>query len=75
MKRVVKYKSIDLYYSDVTQTYIGTDADEIDRIQEETEASMGNCHPAGISCIYKVEVLLDETDSFEKEIRYDKTRH
>lgn len=66
MKRVVKYKSIDPFYSDVTQTYIGMDADEIDRIQEETEASMGNCHHAGIRCIYKVEVLLDETDTLLK---------
>lgn len=63
MKRIVKYTAIDPYYSDVVQTYIGTDSDEIDNIQYETEESMKNCH-ASLDMIYKSEVIKDETDDF-----------
>ena len=40
MKRIIKYKAIDPLYSDVTQTYIGTSAEELDNIQYETEEFM-----------------------------------
>ena len=63
MKRIVKYTAIDPYYSDVVQTYIGMDSDEIDNIQYETEESMKNCH-ASLGMIYKSEVIKDETDNF-----------
>lgn len=61
MKRIVKYIAIDPYYSDVTQTYIGYDTDEVDRIQAETEEHMGREHPNGIDSIYKTEVVFDDT--------------
>lgn len=63
MKRIVKYTAIDPYYSDVIQTYIGIDSDEIDAIQYETEESMKNCH-SSLSMIYKSEVIKDETNYF-----------
>ena len=59
MKRIVKYTAIDPYYSDVVQTYIGYDSDEIDAIQYETEQFMCKEH-ANIGCIYKSEVIKDE---------------
>ena len=62
MRRVVKYTSIDPFYSDVVQTYIGADGDEIDSIQYETEKYMGQYHPNGINNIYRTEVIYDETD-------------
>lgn len=61
MKRVVKYTSIDPYYSDVTQTYIGMDSDEIDVIQYETEKFMCKEH-SNISSIYKSKVIKDENE-------------
>lgn len=56
MKRVVKYKSIDPYYSDITQTYIGTNPGEIDNIQYETEEHMRGEH-FSLSDIYKKEYM------------------
>ena len=61
MKRIVKYIAIDPYYSDVTQTYIGTTAEEIDNIQYETEQHMKGSH-FSLSSIYEREWLLDESD-------------
>lgn len=63
MKRIVKYTAIDPYYSDVVQTYIGIDSDEIDTIQYETEKFMCREH-SNIGNIYKSEVIKDETDDF-----------
>lgn len=63
MKRIVKYTAIDPYYSDVVQTYIGADSDEIDNIQYETEKFMCGEH-SNISSIYKSEVIKDETNLF-----------
>lgn len=63
MKRIVKYTSIDPYYSDVVQTYIGIDSDEIDNIQYETERFMCREH-SNISNIYRSEVIKDKTDDF-----------
>lgn len=61
MKRVIKYIAIDPYYSDVIQTYIGMDSDEIDSIQYETEKFMSREH-SNIGNIYRSEVILDEHD-------------
>lgn len=61
MKRIIKYKAIDPYYSDVTQTYIGTSAEELDNIQDETEQHM-KCSHFSLSSIYEREWLLDESD-------------
>lgn len=61
MKRVVKYTAIDPYYSDVTQTYIGMDSDEIDAIQYETEKSMSREH-SNFGSIYRSEVIKDENE-------------
>ena len=59
MKRIVKYTAIDPYYSDVIQTYIGADSDEIDNIQYETEKFMSREH-SNINSIYRAEVIKDE---------------
>lgn len=64
MKRIIKYKSIDPYYSDVTQTYIGSTVEEIYNIQEETERYMKGCH-SSLGVIYKREVIEDELLEFE----------
>ena len=56
MKRVVKYIAIDPYYSDITQTYIGYNEEEIDNIQYETEEYMRGEH-FSLSDIYKKEYL------------------
>ena len=40
MKRIVEYKALDPYYSDITQTYIGLSEIELDNIQWETEEFM-----------------------------------
>jgi hypothetical protein len=61
MKRIVRYIAIDPYYSDVTQTYIGTNSDEIDAIQSETERFMCKEH-SNTGNIYRSEVIKDETD-------------
>ena len=65
MIRVVKYIAIDPYYSDVIQTYIGMDSDEIDSIQYETEKFMCKEH-SNIGNIYRSEVIKDETDTLIK---------
>lgn len=62
MKRIVKYISIDPFYTDKVETYIGYNGDELDSIQYETERFMGQYHPNGINAIYRSEVLVDETD-------------
>ena len=67
MKRIIKYKAIDPYYSDITQTYIGTTAEEIDNIQDETEQHMKGSH-FSLSSIYETEWLYDETDPEFNEI-------
>lgn len=59
MKRVVKYIAIDPYYSDITQTYIGYNEEEIDNIQYETEEHMRGEH-FSLSDIYKKEYLWVE---------------
>jgi hypothetical protein len=61
MKRIIKYKAIDPYYSDVIQTYIGTTAEEIDNIQYEVEEHMKASH-FSLRSIYEREWLLDETE-------------
>ena len=58
MKRVVKYIAINPYYSDITQTYIGYNEEEIDNIQYETEEFMKGEH-SSLSNIYESEVLND----------------
>lgn len=68
MKRVIKYIAIDPYYSDVTQTYIGANSDEIDAIQYETERFMSKEH-SNIGNIYRSEVIKDETD---RKINYER---
>ena len=70
MKRIVKYKAIDPYYSDITQTYIGTSAEELDNIQYETEQYMKGSH-FSLSSIYEREWLLDESDIELNEILKD----
>ena len=66
MKRVIKYIAIDPYYSDVIQTYIGMDSDEIDSIQYETEKFMSKGH-SNFGSIYRSEVIKDETDNPYKD--------
>lgn len=66
MKRIIKYKAIDPLYSDVTQTYIGTSAEELDNIQYETEEFMKGSH-FSLSSIYEKEWLLDE---FDEDLNY-----
>ena len=63
MKRIVKYKAIDPYYSDCIQTYIGATVSEIDAIQCETEDFMAKEH-CSLYMIYEPEIILDETDPF-----------
>ena len=62
MKRIVKYTAIDPYYSDITQTYIGSTIEELDNIQWETEKSMGSGHTS-IDMIYKIEIVNDDIDN------------
>lgn len=59
MKRIVRYKAIDPYYSDVEQTYIGATLNEVDEIQFETERHMGQHHANGIMSIYKTEIISE----------------
>ena len=61
MKRIIKYKAIDPYYSDITQTYIGSTIEEIDNIQYETEEFMKG-ENLSLSSIYDVNIIEDETD-------------
>lgn len=67
MKRVVKYIAIDPYYSDVIQTYIGADSDEIDSIQYETEKFMSEGN-SNIGYIYRKSIVIkDETDNLYRD--------
>ena len=59
MKRIIKYTAIDPYYSDITQTYIGSSLREIDDIQYETEEFMRGEHYS-LSTIYKSEIIKEE---------------
>ena len=61
MKRVVQYLAIDPYYSDITQTYIGSTIEEIDNIQYETEEFMKG-ENLSLSSIYDVNIIEDEKD-------------
>ena len=61
MKRIIKYKAINPYYSDITHTFIGSTAEEIDNIQDETEEYMKGEH-FSLSSIYEREWIVDETD-------------
>lgn len=61
MKKVVKYIPIDPYYSEFTETYIGSSPDEIARIQLETEDFIAREH-ASLSMIYRTEIILDESN-------------
>ena len=47
------------YYSDITQTYIGSSLREIDDIQYETEEFMRGEHYS-LSTIYKSEIIKEE---------------
>ena len=67
MKRVVQYLAIDPYYSDITQTYIGSTIEEIDNIQYETEEFMKG-ENLSLSSIYKVNIIEDET--YEQYINF-----
>jgi hypothetical protein len=67
MKRVVRYTAIDPYYSDQEQTYIGSNSDEIDAIQYETERFMAREH-CSLGMIYRTEVIKDETDYLQKTV-------
>lgn len=58
MKRIVKYKAVDPYYSDQTQTYIGATMEEVDNIQYETEEFMAREH-ACLGMIYKPEIIFE----------------
>lgn len=60
MKKIVKYIPIDPYYSEFVETYIGSSADEIDKIQYETEEFISREH-ASLDMIYKTKIILDET--------------
>nr|DAX20171.1 MAG TPA: HEXON PROTEIN, PENTON PROTEIN, PRE-CAPSID, ADENOVIRUS, CEMENT PROTEINS, PROTEIN.8A [Caudoviricetes sp.] len=53
MKRVVRYVSLDLHYSDIEQTYIGADDRKIDMMQEETEEYMWQYNPSG----YRIKIV------------------
>lgn len=68
MKRIIKYIAIDPYYSNVIQTYIGANSDEIDSIQYETEKFMSKEH-SNINNIYRSEVIKDETDNLMERLR------
>lgn len=57
MKRIVKYISLDPYYSDVVQTYIGDSTCELDDIQYETEKAMQS---ESLFQIYKVQLIKSE---------------
>ena len=57
MKRIVQYTALDPYYSDITQTYIGSSLSEIDNIQFETEEFMQGEHAIPI---YKSEIIKEE---------------
>lgn len=57
MKKSFLYKSIDPYYSDQTQTFIGMDETEINNQISEFNEHLGRNHPSGIEFIYKIEKL------------------
>ena len=63
MKRIVKYIPVDPYYSEQTQTYIGSTDSEVDNIQYETEEFMARNHP-NLSMFYKTEIIFDNTNEF-----------
>lgn len=67
MKRVVKYISVDGYYSDFTETYIGSTQEEIDNIQQETEDAIAQYH-ASLSSIYKTKIIFDDSFQFGTEV-------
>lgn len=66
MKRIVKYKAINPYYSDITQTYIGSYPWEIDNIQEETEEFMKG-ENSSIYNIYDIEIIDDSDEKWYYE--------
>jgi hypothetical protein len=63
MKLKIKYISIDPYYSDFEQTFIGLDINSCYDQCYEFENYLGREHSNGISSIYKTEVVYDESMS------------
>ena len=63
MKRIVKYTATDPYYSDITQTYIGSTPTEIDNIQFETEEFMAKEY-VDLGMIYNSEIIFDNSEFF-----------
>lgn len=59
-RRIVKYTSIDPYYSDQTHSYIALTWDDVDAMEMEQEAYMAYGHPMGLSAIYNTEIISEE---------------
>lgn len=59
----IKYISIDPFYSDMEQSFIGLDIDSCERQRIEFESYLGREHSNGISSIYKTEILYDGTNT------------
>ena len=57
MKVIIEYKSIDPYYSDQTQTFIGENSESIDSQIYKFEEYLGREHPTGISLIYESKII------------------
>ena len=57
MKVIIEYKSIDPYYSDQTQTFVGENMELIDNQIYEFKQYLGREHPSGISFIYRPRII------------------
>jgi len=60
MKRIVEYISKDPLYSNIVQTYIGINEEELDNIQYETEEYMKSEY-SSIYQKYDIKYILDES--------------
>ncbi len=63
MRAVIKYIAIDPYYSDQTQTFIGSDANSISDQIYDFEEWLGKEHANGIATLYRTETLYDDRET------------
>lgn len=75
MRRDVWYESIDPYYSDEIQTFIGSSCEELDNLEYEHDKWLGREHPAGIRFIFDKHIIYEsDCEEWEKEMNENNYR-
>ena len=69
MRRDVWYESIDPYYSDEVQSFIGSSHEELDNLEDEHDKWLGREHPDGIRFVFDKHIIYEsDCNELEKEM-------